>query len=179
MIDPAQERTIVLAQLESAVSLMDESLSPLLVPNDGLGIAFAIRNARDRDGIAAMTWTTGPDGRVRSEGKPAFGANEHLSRILLTAMKFDPALRAAAVLRFTPGALEAFDDMFLETCSFDPARGPAGIGSMDWGVASCCKNGVPDAVYDKGTAGKEGLIRLFGEKPGDIASNIIICSNRI
>lgn len=179
MIDPAQERTAVLAQLKSAVSLFEESLSPKLIPEGGLGIAFASRNARGRDGIAALTWTIGPDGTVLSRKEPAFGADEPLARIVLTAMKFDPAIRSAAIIRSTPEVLEALDDLFLEICSFDPVREPAGISSMDWGVASCCRDGVPDVITDKGTAGRGGLIRLFGEKPGDITSNIIICSNRM
>jgi len=179
MIDPAQERNVVLAQLESSVSLVEESLNPRLIPENGLGIAFAIRNARDKDGVAAMTWALNADGKVQSTGKPAFGTDEPLSRILLTAMKFDPSMRAAAILRYSPEALKTLKDTFLETYCFDPAREPAGISSMDWGVASCCKDGVPNVITDKGTAGRAGLIRLFGEKPGDITSNIIICSNRM
>ena len=50
---------------------------------------------------------------------------------------------------------------------------------MDWGVSSCCRDGVPDVIFDRGAPGKEGLIRLFGENPDAVANNIIICSNRI
>jgi hydroxymethylpyrimidine/phosphomethylpyrimidine kinase len=50
---------------------------------------------------------------------------------------------------------------------------------MDWGVASCCKDGVPDVCYDSGGAGKEGIIRFFAEDPVDVSNNIIMISNRI
>jgi len=50
---------------------------------------------------------------------------------------------------------------------------------MDWGIASCCEDGVPDVIYRKGPSIKESRIILTGEKPADVANNIIICSNRI
>ena len=50
---------------------------------------------------------------------------------------------------------------------------------MDWGIASCCREGVPDVCYDTGSAGKEGIIRLFAEDPVDVTNNIIMISNRI
>ena len=50
---------------------------------------------------------------------------------------------------------------------------------MDWGIASCCKDGVPDVIFSEGTGEKESRIILFGEGPADVANNIIICSNRI
>jgi thiamine-phosphate diphosphorylase len=50
---------------------------------------------------------------------------------------------------------------------------------MDWGVASCCKQGIPDVCFDTGGEGKEAIIRLFGEEPNDVSNNIIMISNRI
>jgi hydroxymethylpyrimidine/phosphomethylpyrimidine kinase len=50
---------------------------------------------------------------------------------------------------------------------------------MDWGVASCCKEGVPDVCYETGETGKEGIFRFFAEDPIDVTNNIIMISNRI
>jgi hydroxymethylpyrimidine/phosphomethylpyrimidine kinase len=50
---------------------------------------------------------------------------------------------------------------------------------MDWGIASCCEEGVPDVIFRKGAGAKESRIIMFGESPADVANNIIICSNRI
>ena len=54
-----------------------------------------------------------------------------------------------------------------------------GISTMDWGIASCCKEGVPDVIFRKGANAAESRIVLLGEGPVDVANNIIICSNRI
>jgi hydroxymethylpyrimidine/phosphomethylpyrimidine kinase len=61
----------------------------------------------------------------------------------------------------------------------DAASKNKGISSMDWGIASCCKKGIPDVIFRKGASTAESRIILFGEGPADVANNIIICSNRI
>jgi predicted fused transcriptional regulator/phosphomethylpyrimidine kinase len=38
---------------------------------------------------------------------------------------------------------------------------------------------VPDVIYNRGTAKKEPLLRIFAEKPAGVANNIIMLSNRI
>jgi hydroxymethylpyrimidine/phosphomethylpyrimidine kinase len=50
---------------------------------------------------------------------------------------------------------------------------------MDWGGAFCCREGVPDIIYDRGAAGLEPMIRVLGEDPVMVAHNILKLSNRI
>jgi hydroxymethylpyrimidine/phosphomethylpyrimidine kinase len=97
--------------------------------------------------------------------------------MIITAMHFEPSIRCVAAVRYSHEVVSVIDDLLLESCSFDQ-RCP-GISTMDWGIASCCRDGVPDVIWDTGSGGKGGLIRFFGEKPADVASNIIICSNRL
>jgi hydroxymethylpyrimidine/phosphomethylpyrimidine kinase len=68
------------------------------------------------------------------------------------------------------------DDLFLQVCSFERAREPPGLASMHWGVAGCCREGVPDAVFDRGGPGTQGLIRLFAETPAEVAQWIVAIS---
>ena len=180
MKDPNWERSDVLEKLTAAVVLLERSLDIRLIPNNGAGLGYAIHGARDKNGVAAV------QGRIIQEhGKPhaagpcAFGADEDIARIVLTAMKFDPHMRCVATLRFSRNILLVIESLLLECTSFDPASEPPGISTMDWGVASCCKEGVPDVCYDTGGEGKEAIIRLFGEDPIDVSNNIIMISNRI
>ena len=71
------------------------------------------------------------------------------------------------------------DSLLLECSSFDPASEPPGITTMDWGVAACCKEGVPDVCYENGVKEREAIIYFFGEDPIDVTNNIIMISNRI
>ena len=180
MKDPAQERSEVLEQLNDVVVLLERSMDARLIPAQGANIAYAINGARDKNGVAAVPGGIVSAGAVaRASGPCAFGADESIARIVLTAMKFDPVMRSAAILRYSSRVIPVLEDMFLECRSFDPGGEPPGVSTMDWGVASCCRDGVPDVIYDRGTLESEPRIRLFGEDSLDVSNNIIMLSNRI
>ncbi len=180
MKDPAGERSEVLGQLQDAIVLLERSMDALLIPAQGASIAFAITGARDKNGVAAVPGGIVRTGAgIRASGPCAFGADEMISRMVLTAMKFDPVMRSAAVLRYSPGVISVLEEMFLECRSFDPCGEAPGISTMDWGVASCCRDGVPDVIFDSGCGNSEPRIRLFGEDSLDVSNNIIMLSNRI
>jgi hydroxymethylpyrimidine/phosphomethylpyrimidine kinase len=180
MKDPGWERSDVLEKLTAAAALLERSMDIRLIPKNGARLAYAIQGARDKNGVAEVQ-----GGIIQKHGKPhsagscAFGADEDVARIVLTVMKFDPDMRCAAALRFSRNILMVLEGLLLECNSFDPASEPPGISTMDWGVASCCKEGVPDVCYDYGGRGKEAIIRFFGEDPIDVTNNIIMISNRI
>lgn len=177
-MDPTAERSTVIAQLESALAPLAESINAKLIPASGAQVGYAIRGARDKNGIAAI------EGRITGTGKPAgacaFGMDEEIARVILTVMKFDPLYRSAALLHCSGRALDVLDgDLFLECVSFDATKAPKGISTMDWGIASCCRDRIPDVIYaENGRAATSPLI-LLAEDPVDVVNNIIICSNRI
>ncbi|HUU75258.1 MAG TPA: thiamine-phosphate synthase family protein [Methanoregulaceae archaeon] len=176
----AEEREIVLERLRYAVELLEESMSIELIPEVGSNIAYALTKARSPGDVAAVEGRiVRLSGRAHAVGQVAFGASDHVARIILTAIKFDPHIRSAANIRYNPEIVKILEDMFLEVCSFDRAGEPPGIQTMDWGVASCCKSGVPDVIFDCGGIGKEPMIRLLGEDPVEVAKKVIKVSGRI
>ena len=180
-MDPVSERNAVLAQLEKAVALLTQSMSWKLVPSAGAQIGYAIRGARDKNGIAAVVGRISGTSETMKPGGPcSFASDEEIARVILTVMKFDPQRRSAALIRFSDRALNVLEgDQFLECVSYDTAKAPKGISTMDWAIASCCKDDVPDVIYPE--SGEEDGVPLIilGEGPFDVANNIIICSNRI
>ena len=180
MKDSSREHSDVLEKLSLAVGLLEESLDVRLIPPHGAKFAYAKAGAREPDGVAAVRGgIIDNQGKAHAAGPGAYGADADIARIVLTTMKFDPRMRSAATLRFSRNILPVLANLLLEYRSFDLSLEPPGITTMDWGVASCCKEGVPDVCYDCGRKGKEGLIYLFGEKPIDVVNNIIMISNRI
>ncbi|MDO8871339.1 MAG: thiamine-phosphate synthase family protein [Methanoregula sp.] len=180
MKDPVQERNEVLYRLDLAVAHLEASMSPLLIPDSGASLVYAIKGARDLNGVAAVPGgMVLRDGKVTAGGPCAFGADEECARIVLTAMKFDPLMRSIATISFSENVLAVFEAMLLECTPFDRNRKPPGISTMDWGVASCCNDGVPDIMYDRGGNKRPGIIHISGEDPVVVTNNIIICSNRI
>ena len=179
MKDPESERKEILGRLEEAVVLL-EGTDPRLVLPGGLFIGYAIRGARDAGGIAALRPGICPGKKTQpAEGAVTFGADAQIARIIITTMKFDPAVRSAAMVRFSAASVAVLEAMFLDCATFDPARVRQGISTMDWGVASCCREGVPDVIYTRDYPGTEGIIRILGEDPVVVANNILILSNRV
>jgi hydroxymethylpyrimidine/phosphomethylpyrimidine kinase len=180
-MDPATERNNTLSILQDATTRLEQSVNTQLIPPEGISFGFAIRGARDTGGVAAVNGGI----KYREWGSAAagpcvFGSDEPVVRIILTVMKFDPVVRCAALLQFSERALGIFEnDLFLECASLDAAPANKGISTMDWGVASCCKEGVPDVIFRQGSSAAVSRIVLFGEGPVDVANSIIICSNRI
>ncbi len=114
-------------------------------------------------------------GKPHAAGPCAFGADEDSARIILTAMKFDPLMRSAATLRFSRKVLI----MSWRACSLNAVRlilhqEPPGISTMDWGVASCCNDGVPDVCYDTAAREKKRL-SIFLARIQSSLQTILLC----
>ncbi|MEI7857173.1 MAG: thiamine-phosphate synthase family protein [Methanomicrobiales archaeon] len=180
MKDPAQERNEVLYRLNLAVSHLETSMSSRLIPDGGANLGYAVKGARDRAGVAGVPGgIVLREGKVKAHGPCAFGADENCARIILTALKSDSRIRSAGTIRFSENVLTTFEAMLLDCTPLDNTKKAPQISTMDWGVAACCNDGVPDIIYDKGGDKKAGIMYIFGEEPLVVANNIIICSNRI
>ncbi|MDN7012671.1 phosphomethylpyrimidine kinase [Methanoculleus sp. FWC-SCC3] len=175
-----QERGKVIDRVEEAVALLVERMDARLIPEVGMNIVYALPDARSKEDVAGVLGRIVRLGEaVHPVGEIAFGASDHVARIVITAMRFDPRIRSAANIRFSEAILPELDNLLFEVCSFDRENEPVGVQTMDWGVASCCKEGVPDVIYDRGAVGKEPMIRVLGEDPVTVAQNILKLSNRI
>ena len=175
-----EEEAEVLGKLGLAVKILADGMSPAVVPTGGAAIGYALRGARRGEDVAGIPGGLVADGdEVRASGEAAFGAAGGAARIALTAMRTDPEIRSAVVIRFTPAILATVEGLLLETCEFDRAREPPGVSTMEWGVASCCRDGVPDVVFDRGAPGREGLVRILGEDPVVVAQTIVALSGRL
>ena len=175
-----EDRARVIACMGEAVALLTGRMDARLIPEVGMNIVYALPDARSKDDVAGVLGRIVRLGdRVHPVGAIAFGASDHMARIVITAMRFDPRVRSAANVRFSEAILPELENLLFEVCSFDRAKEPPGVQTMDWGVASCCREGVPDAIYDRGAVGKEPMIRVLAEDPVMVAHNILKLSNRI
>ncbi len=180
MKDPAGERTDTLEKLTEAVELLTRSLDVRIIPLNGVMLGYAIRGARDKNGIAAVKGgIISEKEKPRSAGPVEFGVDEDIARVILTVMKFDPGIRSAATLRCSRNLVNSMESLFLACNSIRGVGGPPGLNTMDWSVASCCRNGVPDVCFPYRGRGNEPVALLFGEDPIDVTNNIIMISNRI
>jgi len=177
---PGDDRESVLRALQEGVHSLCLGMDVRLIPEVGSNIAYALPAARDPGQDAAVQGRiVRLSGRPHPVGEVSFGASDHVARIVLTAMRFDPQVRCAANIAYSAATVRMLEDMLLEVRTFDRSAEPPGVKTMDWGVASCCRDGVPDVIYDLGSKGKEPMIRLLGENPDAVIKNILKVSARM
>ncbi|MCQ2357068.1 MAG: phosphomethylpyrimidine kinase [Methanocorpusculum sp.] len=133
-----------------------------------MALAYTVKNPRGMKDIAV----------VRSTGI-GFGTDDLLVRMLLTVVRFDADIRAVGCIRYTEEIAGVVRETLRDVAEYDPAKFPPGISSMDWGIASCCRDGVPLVIIDGGTKGAEPLIRILGSTPEEVANRILIISERL
>ncbi|MHC1626904.1 MAG: thiamine-phosphate synthase family protein [Methanoculleaceae archaeon] len=177
---PGSTREEIISALSAAVRKIQEHMDVRFIPEVGMNIVYALEGADRIEDVAGVHGRiVNLHGRPHPVGEIGFGASCHVARIALTAMHFDPSIRSAANIRFSDGYIEILKEMMMEISSFDRAREPPGVRTMDWGVAFCCKDGIPDVIYDRGSPGKEPMIRFLGENPEIVVQNILKLSRRI
>ena len=153
-----------------------------LIAEVGCNIAMAISEA------STLTDVVGVSGRIVRvkcmpyiAGNVEFGGSSHVARMVLAAMKFDPSIRAAINLSYSEKVLCICREMGLTISSFDRCDEPEQVNTMDWGVSFAIGNfnstalkKVPDIIYDKGSVGKEPMVRLFGKNAEEVAHKAVI-----
>jgi hydroxymethylpyrimidine/phosphomethylpyrimidine kinase len=107
-------------------------------------------------------------------GAAEFGASKHVARIVLAAMRFDPSIHSAANLKYTEMNLARLRRAGVRLGTFDRSQQPAETSTMEWGTTEAIRaaGGVPDVIYDSGSVGKEGMIRVLGRTPEDVLRKI-------
>ena len=169
-----QTREEVAATLCEAVALIAAEADSRLIPEGGIRVGYALPGAVSQNEVCVveggiMQNTTGP---IR------FGADSGVTRVILTIIRHEACLRSVASLRCTKEILRCVtDDLELDAAAYGPS--PPGSDIIDWGVESCCRDGVPDVIYGQGTPENGVFLWLTGETPADVARNIIMLSGCI
>lgn len=114
-------------------------------------------------------------------GFPKLGGSEHVANFVLTAMLHDPWIRAGLNIRFTEDILRACKGLGLTTGEFDRSKEPKGVKTMRWGTERAIgkKGKVPRVIFDRGTKGKEPMIRLLGGSPSEVAGLALRVARRL
>ena len=176
------ERYRVLEDVRRAARLFERSGElHSFVPEVGSQIAMALPHPTGPEDVAAL------DGRIVRAmegvraGEPHFGASSHMARVVLTAMRFDPAMRAALNLRYDEGLLRALEEAGLRISSFDRAMEPEEMRAVEgatlpWGVEEAIRGAgglVPDVIYDRGGLGKEPMVRILAHSALEAVEKVL------
>ena len=168
-----KERYLVLRNLKEAVITLERSPDfSKLIPEVGSTIGMAIPGANSLKDVGAV------EGRIvkyRQRALPVgcvgFGKGRHVGSAILSATCHDPEMRAAIFLKYSERNLSLCREAGLSISYFDRTGEPENISTVDWGIAEAIKKygGVPRVIYDKGSSGKEPMIRLLGANAIEVA----------
>ena len=168
------ERYRVLRELQNAVDdFLNLKRWEELIPEVGTNLAYSIpfpRNMEDVAGIEGRIRRRGPVGCVK------FGASDHLARLILNAVKFDPDLRAVINIRYDDNFIEAMRRCGLEIFEIKRTEDSEKRErrTMQWIIEESYRKlgKMPDVIFDRGFPGKEAMIRVFGRTPDDVLQKI-------
>jgi hydroxymethylpyrimidine kinase/phosphomethylpyrimidine kinase len=173
------ERFRVIGEVEAAARMIEASHKfTAHIAEVGTQVAMAVPYAVGLEDVTAI------EGRIvklhgvpKAIGAARFGVSRHIASIILTAMKFDPQMRAALNLHYSPKLAKALENAGLAVASFDRALEPPEIktvegSSLSWGTEAAIKafSEVPDAIFDAGEVGKEPMIRVLGRTATEVVA---------
>lgn len=190
------EKQAVLESLGRALDRLTEHPIGALIPEVRSNLGFAIPAAASHEEVAAIPGRlTHHDDEIFFCRPPAFGASRHVARVILSSMHFEPTLRAAMNIRFSPLMVEACRSLGLRTVSFDRTKEPSETKqlegrTLEWGTEQAFSKAIamsqselhsladreliaPNAVYDEGDVGKEPMIRVLGRDPEEVVDTVI------
>lgn len=171
MLDES-EREYVLKRLKEAADIfVSNERAYLLVPEIRTNIGYAVSNAANVNDVAAIP------GRLTVAFKkviycmlPAFGASDHVARIILTVMKYDKNLRSAINLKYYTEVIEKLPSQ--DICIFNRSSEPKEVkyrehSTMNFMVESCFRklSKVPTYIVDLGDFGKEPSLFILDKDP--------------
>ena len=173
------ERYIALHCVQRALDKLSD-MSVKLIPEVGSNIVMATSNAKSEADVVGVRGRIVRVGtRAAPVGCVAFGASNHVARIVLTVMKYDATLKSAMNIRYSNDTVKACKDLGMTIATFDRADEPEEVRTMEWGIAQAIESSmakdkkVPGVIYDRGGLGKEAMVRVLGSLATDVAANVM------
>jgi hydroxymethylpyrimidine kinase/phosphomethylpyrimidine kinase len=176
-----QKRFEVIQGLSAAVDILKANRIGLLIPEVQSNIGIGLPGAQGAEDVAAIPGRIVKNGNdIFTVAAPQFGASQHVAKIVLTAMHFDPSMRAVMNIKFSDTILKACRKLKFKVASFDRAKEPKSVkqkegSSLEWGTHTAIKKCgfVPDIIYDLGGQGKEEMIRVLARDIGELVEKVL------
>ena len=168
----SEEKLEVINQIKEIYNFIKLKKFIKLIPEVRTNIAGALLNAKTKGDVAGI------DGRItivndlpKAAGDIKFGVAEHTARLILEAKKFDKSINYVINLKYTTELIKTLQkETDLEIKEILRENEPNKLkkkefSTMQWLIKeSINKNGkIPDIIWDRGSIGKEPMIRLFAK----------------
>lgn len=177
-----EERDLVLGSLVTALAMIQKSRDfSLLVPEVRVNLVYALpraRSTRDVAGIEGRITVVG--GYPHAAGLPAWGASDHMARLILEARRYDPSIRAGINFKCDAAVIQVAKKYCRERGwtlgLIDRLQEPSRAArrersSMPWKVRYLVRTcgAVPRLFYENEGMGKEPLFVALGKDAVEVA----------
>ncbi|WAI00872.1 thiamine-phosphate synthase family protein [Methanogenium organophilum] len=160
----------VASALTEAASRIATEVDLRLITNHGIRMGCTLPRATTGSDVCVVDCVTRPAVR--------WGEDPDVARVILTVIRHESSLRSVVSVRCTEAVLRyAEDDCAFEAVPYAPSQ--PGSGTIDWGVESCCRDGVPDIIYGQKSDTDDIMLWIIAETPAEGARNIIMLSGCI
>ncbi|MFW9828838.1 MAG: bifunctional hydroxymethylpyrimidine kinase/phosphomethylpyrimidine kinase [Candidatus Thorarchaeota archaeon] len=174
----SDEEIKVIEQIKEIYNFISQSKEfSKLIPEVRMNISGTLPNAMSLQEIAGIEGRiTIINGFPKASGEIKFGVSDHTARLILSAKKYDKSINFVMNLKYNPNWVSIIQEKSnLEIKEILRESQPMQIKkkeytTMQWLIKeSLNKNGkIPDIIWDKGSIGKEPMMRLFGKNSRDI-----------
>jgi hydroxymethylpyrimidine/phosphomethylpyrimidine kinase len=177
----SKEKLEVINQIKEIYNFIRIKKFCRLIPEVRTNIAGALNDAKTKEDVAGI------DGRItivndlpKAAGDIKFGVAEHTARLLLSAKTYDNSVNIVMNLRYSPELIKDIQKKTnLELEEIMREKEPRKtrdkeFSTMQWLIKESInkKGRIPDIIWDKGSIGKEPMIRLFGQDSDDIIEKL-------
>ena len=165
------EEENVLSNLRSALRLLESTKDlPSIIPNVGMNLAMAKKNAKDLKDVAAVPGRIYEvRGSVKVPAAPEFEASTHVAGLILAARRSNPDILAGINIKFSEeiiAACTALEWKPLEVRGEYQGREAEIDGKMSKGKSHA------QVVYHRGAFGIEPMVYIVGETAIDVVEMV-------
>ena len=178
---PDEDKYYVLGNVVAGLTLLEKSEAfAAHIPEVRSNLVMALADAKGPDEVAGIPGRiTSVQGKARAAALPALGASRNTARIILSAQRELPFLRAAIELKYASESVAVLEGMGLEPQSleevFDETLDPEAkltLAGRIYRRAYSEKHGIC-VPYTTGGYSREGAIIVLGKTAVKVASKAI------
>ncbi len=165
------ERDQVLGNMVRAVQVLESCREfASLVPEVRVNLVYALPDAAGPGDVAAVDGRlTRVNGWPRASGYPAFGASDHMARLIIEARRYDRGIGAGINFAWTSELCAWLAGQGMDPVMIDRTAEPEDVAardghSMPWkiGTLAAMRRVFPRLFYEGPGMGKEPLFVLLG-----------------
>lgn len=178
MIFNEYEKYYVLNNIKEAIKVLERNPAfSSIIPESQSNLVMALPYAVDENHVAGIPGRIVKVGNfAKASSCPEFGASHHVASTVLTAMKYDPSIRAGLNIKYSKEILEICEKLGLKISFYDRKLEPIDVKkiegmSIKWGTEEAIKKigKVPDLIYHTGDWGKEPMITILGKTATEVS----------